>query len=127
MTEQYLYNTNKKEATKLNVWCAFPAVYNFGMSALGFLTVFRQIDSIDGIYAERIFTDSENHKLKVQDVDLITFSFSFELDYLGILTILKKYKVNKNYFRKTKKSKKIVMKNLKNIIITNYIIANSKN
>lgn len=94
MTEQYLYNTNKKEATKLNVWCAFPAVYNFGMSALGFLTVFRQIDSIDGIYAERIFTDSENHKLKVQDVDLITFSFSFELDYLGILTILKKYNIN---------------------------------
>lgn len=93
MQETVLYTTNKTSPTKLNVWCAFPAVYNFGMSALGYLTVFQHIDSIEGVYAERIFTDSENTILHPKDVDLIAFSFSFELDYLGILKILEKYNI----------------------------------
>ena len=90
MSEICLYTTNKTKETLLNVWCAFPAVYNFGMSALGFLAVAKYIDSIDGIYAERIFTDTEKTYLKKENVDVITFSFSFEMDYLGILGILKK-------------------------------------
>lgn len=93
MQEVYLYTAEKKTETKLNVWCAFPAVYNFGMSALGYLTVFKHIDVIDGIYAEKIFTDTETTKINPKDVDLIAFSFSFELDYLGILNILEKYNI----------------------------------
>ena len=93
MIEKYLYKTNKSRTSELNVWCAFPAVYNFGMSALGYLSVFQQIDCIDGIYAERIFTDTDRTHIKSEDVDVITFSFSFELDYLGILEILKKYNI----------------------------------
>lgn len=93
MSETFLYTTNKNSETQLNVWCAFPAVYNFGMSALGYLTVFQHIDSIDGVFAERIFTDSEKTILKPKDVNLIAFSFSFELDYLGILKILEKYDI----------------------------------
>ena len=93
MSETYLYTTAKKEETKLNVWCAFPAVYNFGMASLGFLTVFRHIDSIDGLFAERIFTDTETTKIYKENVDLISFSFSFELDYLGILEIMEKYNI----------------------------------
>lgn len=93
MSEIFLYNTNKNGETKLNVWCVFPAVYKFGMSALGYLTVFQQIDMIDGIYAERIFTDTEKTNINPYNVDVIAFSFSFELDYLGILEILKKYKI----------------------------------
>lgn len=89
MTETYLYTTQKTE-TKLNVWCAFPAVYNFGMSALGFLSVFEHIDSIEEIFAERIFTDTQKTYLQIKDVDVLTFSFSFELDYLGILEIMEK-------------------------------------
>ena len=64
MAEKYLYTTNKTEETKLNVWCCFPAVYNFGMSALGFLTVFKHIDCINGIFAERIFTDTDKTQIK---------------------------------------------------------------
>ncbi len=89
MTETYLYTTQKTE-TKLNVWCAFPAVYNFGMSSLGFLSVFEQIDRINEIFAERIFTDTDKTYLQIKDVDVLTFSFSFELDYLGILEIMEK-------------------------------------
>ena len=93
MVEIFLYKTNKTQETKLNVWCAFPAVYNFGMSSLGFLSVFKMIDSINGVYAERIFTDTQNTFLKPETVDVITFSFSFEVDFLGILSILEKYKI----------------------------------
>ena len=93
MSEKYLYTTEKKEETKLNVWCAFPAVYNFGMASLGFLTVFKHIDNIDGIFVERIFSDTEKTRINKEDVDIISFSFSFELDYLGILGMLEKYKI----------------------------------
>ena len=93
MSEVFLYSKNKKEHPSLNVWCAFPAVYNFGMSSLGYLTVFKYIDLQEGTFAERIFTDTQQTILKSTDVDLITFSFSFELDYIGILSILNKYNI----------------------------------
>ena len=93
MEEKFLYKVNKQELTKLNVWCVFPAVYSFGMSALGFLTVFRYIDSVDGIFTERIFTDTQKTVVSPEDVDVIAFSFSFELDYLGILSVLDKYNI----------------------------------
>ena len=91
--ETILYVTNKTSETKLNVWSAFSAVYNFGMSSLGFLSVFQKTDSIDGIFVERVFTDTEKTQVKPSDVDVIAFSFSFELDYLGILGFLDKYKI----------------------------------
>ncbi len=93
MSEICLYSTNKTKETLLNVWCAFPAVYNFGMSALGYLTVAKYIDSVDGIFSERIFTDTEKTYIKQNEVDIISFSFSFEMDYLGILGIMKKYNI----------------------------------
>lgn len=93
MSEIFLYPQNKTDKTKLNVWCAFPAVYNFGMSSLGYLTVFKYIDTIEGTNTERIFTDTKTTLIKSSDVDLLTFSFSFELDYIGILSILEKYNI----------------------------------
>ncbi len=91
LDEIYLYKTQKTQETQLNVWSVFPAVYNFGMSSLGFLSVFKMIDCIDGIFAERVFTDTEKTQIKPSDVDVMTFSCSFETDYLGILKIFEKY------------------------------------
>lgn len=93
MAEQYLYDPVRTSASKLNVWCAFPAVRNFGMSALGYLSVFKSINTIEDIFSERIFTDTERTYINSKDVDVISFSFSFELDYLGILKILEKYNI----------------------------------
>ncbi len=91
--ERYIYARRKEVNNQLNVWCAFPAVYNIGMSALGYLTVFKYIDTTEGIKAERIFTDTQTTDISSREIDVITFSFSFELDYLGILKILDKYKI----------------------------------
>lgn len=93
MSEIFLYSTNKTQNNKLNVWCAFPAVYNFGMSALGFLAVFQMIDCIDEVFAERVFTDTEKTQLRPSDVDVISFSVSFEVDFLGILSLMEKYNI----------------------------------
>ena len=93
MSEIFLYNRYKNTPPELNVWCAFPAVYSFGMSALGFLKVFQMIDETQGIAAERIFTDTQKTYLQYKDIDLIAFSFSFEFDYTGVLDIFKKYNI----------------------------------
>ena len=92
-TETYLYTKENNTSTKLNLWMAFPGIKSFGMASLGFLTVFKTIDTIDGIFAERIFTDTKNTKIKPQDIDVFGFSFSFELDILCILKLLKQYKI----------------------------------
>ncbi len=93
MSEIYLYNKHKYNTPKLNVWCAFPSVYNFGMSALGYLKVFKMIDETDSVLAERIFTDTKTTYLQYKDIDIISFALSFELDYTGILEILNKYNI----------------------------------
>ncbi len=93
MSEVYLYNNYKYTVPELNIWCAFPAVYNFGMSALGFLKVFQMVDKTEGILAERIFTDTKTTYIQYKNIDVITFALSFELDYTGILSILDKYNI----------------------------------
>ena len=93
MKEIYLYNTNKNTIPELYVWCAYPAVYNFGMSSLGFLEVFKRISQFEGILAERIFTDTKTTSIQFKELGLITFALSFELNYIGILEILDKYHI----------------------------------
>lgn len=91
--ETYLYTKENNTQTKLNLWMAFPGIKSFGMASLGFLTVFKTLDTIEGIFAERIFTDTKNTKIKPQDVDIFGFSFSFELDILCVFKLLKQYNI----------------------------------
>lgn len=93
MNEIFLYEQKPFSKENLNVWIAFPAVSNLGMSALGFLTVFEMMDKDENINAERIFTDTTTTIIDVRKVDVIGFSFSFELDFLGIFKILEKFHI----------------------------------
>lgn len=93
MSEVFLYDKKPFSKDNLNVWIAFPAVSNLGMSALGFLTVFEMMDKDENINVERIFTDTTTTQIDVRKVDLIGFSFSFELDFLGIFKILEKFHI----------------------------------
>ena len=88
MSEVFLYDKKPFSSDNLNVWIAFPAVSNLGMSALGFLTVFEMMEKDENINAERIFTDTTTTQIDARKVDLLGFSFSFELDFLGIFLIL---------------------------------------
>ena len=91
--EIFLYKQKPYNKDGLNVWMAFPGIYSFGMSALGFLTVFKAYDTNPDINCERIFADTKTTKISIKDVDLISFSFSFELDFLTIFKMLSKYNI----------------------------------
>ncbi|MBR6162937.1 radical SAM protein [bacterium] len=93
MSEKYLYSNDKSQPPKINVLMAFPGIYSFGMASLGFLNVFKMIDTIEGVYAERVFTDSKTTVVHSKDVDVIGFSMSFELDFMSIFKILEKFKI----------------------------------
>mgnify|MGYP007070341875 CR=1 FL=1 len=93
MSEIFLYDNTKEHSAKINVLMAFPGIYSFGMSALGFLNVFKMIDTIDGVYAERYFTDSKTTVVHSSDIDVIGVSMSFEMDFLSVFKILEKFNV----------------------------------
>ncbi len=93
MTETFLYPREMNKVAKLNIWFAFPGIYSFGMSSIGYLSIFANLDKEEDIFVERIFTDTKNTKLKPTDVDLIGFSCSFELDFLSMFKILKRYNI----------------------------------
>ena len=92
MSEQFLYNRLKKNSD-YNVWMAFPGIYSFSMSSIGYLWICKNIDLLEDVNLERICTNTKKTKFMVQDVNLIGFSFSFDLDFLNIFKMLEKYKI----------------------------------
>lgn len=91
MTETYLYERNIKKNTDYKVWFAFPECYSFSMSSLGYLWIFKEIDEMDGVFAERITTDTTNPILHSDTIDAIGFSFSFDMDFINMFKIMEKY------------------------------------
>lgn len=89
--EIFLYNRVRNKNACYNIWFAFPERYSFSLASLGYLWIFKEIDEIDDIFIERICTDTENTRLKAQDVDAVCFSFSFDMDFINIFGILEKY------------------------------------
>lgn len=91
MTEKYLYSgINGKD---FNMWMAFPGPYSFAMSSLGYLWLFKQLDEDDEINVERIYADTEKTKFSPNDIKLIGFSFSFDMDFLAFFSMLEKYNI----------------------------------
>ena len=93
MSEKFLYDTLKNKNTDFNVWMAFPGIYSFSMSSLGYLWICKNIDLLEDVNLERICSDTKKTKFMIKDVNLIGFSFSFDLDFLNIFKILDKYKI----------------------------------
>lgn len=93
MSEKFLYETKKNKNSNFNVWMAFPGIYSFSMSSLGYLWICKIIDMMEDVNIERICTDTSKTKYMIKDVDLIGFSFSFDLDFLNIFKMLDKYKI----------------------------------
>ena len=92
--EKFLYNKKLKNNADYNIYLAFPQIYSFGMSSLGFVSIFQSIDEhFDDVYVERVFTDSKTTLKNIKDIDLIAFSISFELDFLCMFKIMEKYKL----------------------------------
>lgn len=93
MNEKFLYPKLKNKKADFSVWMGFPGIYAFSMSSLGYLWICKNIDQLEDVNLERICTDTKNTKLMIKNVNLIGFSFSFDLDFLNIFKILDKYKI----------------------------------
>lgn len=90
-SEKFLYKRIIDKQPELNIWFAFPAIYSFGMSSLGYLSIFKSLDESKEFNIERIFTDTKTTSIPLSKVDLIGFSCSFEIDFLAIFKIMEKY------------------------------------
>lgn len=85
-----LYPVLQKEP-EINIWMAFPAMQSFGMSSLGYMSIVKTLDMRSDYYVEKIFTDTQKTQLMPNQVDVMGFSVSFEIDFLGIFKILENY------------------------------------
>lgn len=91
--EKYTYTPVSKLEDALPLWFCFPCEYTIGMSALGYLHLFRLLDENPKVAPERIFTDTNKTFHKAQDIKLFGFSYSFEFDFQNIFKVLDTYKI----------------------------------
>ncbi len=89
--EVFLYNRKQNASGDFDVWLGFPAPYSFAMSSLGYLWLFKSLDEAENINVERIYSDTQKTALKMPDV--FGFSFSFDMDFVNIFSMLEKYKI----------------------------------
>ncbi|MBQ7126020.1 radical SAM protein [bacterium] len=85
--EKYLYKPNygKKD---YNFIMAYPANRSLALASIGYLWLFKIVDTFNGINAERIYTDSA--KINIKNINAIAFSMSFDFDFMGVFEILEK-------------------------------------
>lgn len=91
--EKFLYTQKLDKHPKINVWFAFPAIENFAMASLGYLSIFKMIDLMDNVFVERVYADTKTTRCNVEDVKVMGFSTSFEIDILTVVKMLKKYNI----------------------------------
>lgn len=91
--EKRLYCVPQKTECKLNFWFCYPAINSFALSSLGYLWLFKEAEMLEDVCVEKVTTDTEKTQIMPCDVNLMAFSFSFDLDFLGIFQILDKYNI----------------------------------
>lgn len=89
--EKFLYQRALSKSSYFNIWSMFPANKVFGMSALGYLSIFKMFDIHEDYFVERVFLDTQTTKIPYNNVDVIFLSFIFEFDFLQIFKIFDKF------------------------------------
>lgn len=89
--ETYLYKRNNK-STDFNILFAYPNKESFALASLGYLWLYKEIDENTNINIERVYTDSTSVSIMPDKINMVGFSFSFDFDFMGIFSILEKYK-----------------------------------
>lgn len=70
------------------MWFAFPGPESFALSSLGYLWLYRAIDMMDDVNIERIYTDTKTTQIIRDKINLIGYSFTFDMDFLSIFHFL---------------------------------------
>jgi radical SAM superfamily enzyme YgiQ (UPF0313 family) len=82
---------DRKLGGPLKVLNCFPNSYEVGMASLGYQTIFKLYASDSRTHSSRYFTDF--HENFPKEIHLITFSVSWELDFINIIRTLKELKI----------------------------------
>lgn len=87
-SENFLYKRKIQKDFDYHMWFMFAGPESFAMSSLGYLWLYRAIDMLDGIDIERVYSDTKTTRIMRDKIDLIGFSFSFDMDFLAIFKFL---------------------------------------
>ena len=88
-----LYTPPQNKNCNLIFWFCYPAINSFALSSLGYLWLLKEAEMLPDVCVEKITTDTETTYFMPSQVDLMAFSFSFDLDFLNIFKILEKYNI----------------------------------
>ncbi len=88
-----LYTPPQKKDCNLIFWFCYPAINSFALSSLGYLWLLKEVEMLEDVCVEKVTTDTETTRFMPADVDVMAFSFSFDLDFLNILSMLEKYNI----------------------------------
>jgi radical SAM superfamily enzyme YgiQ (UPF0313 family) len=86
-----LFDLPAHSTDDLLVIFAFPNTYELGITSLGYQVVWKILATCPGVQVTRLFTDC--HEPLPKHPDLFGFSFSWELDYGNILTLLESQRI----------------------------------
>lgn len=89
MSDKLLYTPHRSSG--YNLVMAYPAPESFSLSSLGYMWLYMLADIEDGIDVHRISTDNLN--INNKKIDALSFSMSFDFDYIGVLEILEKLNI----------------------------------
>jgi len=85
-SERLLFNPAIPHAEAVPLIFAFPNEYSVGITSLGYQIIWSSLAIRQDLQVSRLFTDV--HESLPQSVELVGFSFSWELDYVNILKLL---------------------------------------
>ncbi len=89
--EKFLIARPLKSRSEFSVAWFYPNTYTVGMAGLGYQLVFRLLDADEDIAVLRGFTDMEEPG--IGNASIFGFTFSWELDYANIVSILRKHNI----------------------------------
>ena len=84
--ERLLFSPATPESDALPVIFAFPNIYSVGITSLGYQLIWATLASNPQLQVSRLFTDAQESLPR--SPALVGFSFSWELDYRHILSLL---------------------------------------
>lgn len=89
----YLYKRQISKNSEYTAWLAFPGITSFALSSLGFLWMYKSIDELNDVNIEMVCSDTLKTKYKINEVNLLGFSFTFDTDFLTIFSMMEKYAI----------------------------------
>lgn len=98
-SEHLLFDHATPDHDAVPIVFAFPNTYTVGITSLGYQGIWANLATRSQVDVSRWFTDA--HEDLPRKIELLGFSFSWELDYVNILAALKKFDIPVDTYDRT--------------------------